>query len=176
MKIDLYLKQPFKQNELIAMGLMLDKRFLDTPAHKGICQELCWKWLKRLSSKAATYDSPKKRMDAFWKEQTLLKAMSRHNTAANNVLIYPHTTYTLNNVQCNFSYRRDIQSRWRIKGGGLYFSFRCPNYNNEKHSIAAYIFRQSGQRLLDPLVLGPVHTNFDRMCAYGNHESTIQNY
>ncbi|WP_218943580.1 hypothetical protein [Exilibacterium tricleocarpae] len=24
--------------------------------------------------------------------------------------------------------------------------------------------------------LGPVHTNFDRMCAYGNHESTIQNY
>ncbi|TQV66692.1 hypothetical protein FKG94_26720 [Exilibacterium tricleocarpae] len=25
-------------------------------------------------------------------------------------------------------------------------------------------------------VLGPVHTNFDRMCAYGNHESTIQNY
>ena len=148
-----YQTAPFKQREIINMGELLKCSAKDTAADNGVCQELAWKWLKRLSTKSDKYGTPKARMDAFWKESTITKAINRHNQSAANQLISPHKLYGLEGVQINFSYRRDVVSRWRMNGGGLFYSFSCPKYNNGKHAIAAYIPKVPGQRLINVEIL-----------------------
>lgn len=144
MNPDEYLTASFSQSLVLRAATKTDPRLKDTPASNGICQELCWKWLKRLSAKPMQYDSPMARMDSLALERTVGKAVERHNVA--NLLTYTHKQYGLEGVDCYLSYQRSVQSKWRIKGGGLYFAFTCPRYGGEKHAIAAYMFRAPGRR------------------------------
>ncbi|MGH1345920.1 MAG: hypothetical protein ACRBN8_30430 [Nannocystales bacterium] len=144
MNLDKYLTAPFNQSGVLRKAVETDPSLKGTHASKGICQELCWKWLKRLSTQAVRYDSPEARMDSLALERTVGKAMDRHNGA--DLMTFTHKQYKLEGVDCYLSYRRDVQSKWRVKGGGLYFAFTCPRYGNGKHAVAAYLFRVEGQR------------------------------
>ncbi|MBV1858764.1 MAG: hypothetical protein KUG77_10160 [Nannocystaceae bacterium] len=144
MNVDDYLTAPFKQSWILKEAIKAKPSLNGTNASQGICQELCWKWLKRISAKPVKYDSPISRMGSLTLDKTVDNAIARHNTA--NLLTHTHEQYHLENVECYFGYRREVQSKWRVRGGGLYFSFTCPRYGGGKHAIAAYIPRVPGRR------------------------------
>lgn len=144
MNLDKYLTARFDQSWVLGEAIEAEPSLEGTKASEGICQELCWKWLKRLSTRPVRYDTPVSRMGSLTLDKTVGKAIERHNAA--NLLTYTHKQYRLKNVECYFDYRRSVQSKWRIEGGGLYFSFTCPRLGGGKHAIAAYMFRTPGRR------------------------------
>jgi hypothetical protein len=151
MDVDYYRKAPFKQSDLLLLAPSL-KMDLGT-AKAGICEELTWKWLKRISTKRHKYINPKARMDAFVQESTFVKAVERHKSNTFDTA----AAYRIGSVRYGFpsnepnSYEKAFQ-RLRLSGGGLFISFTCPNYHDGKHSIGIYIAPTPGIRLLNPNV------------------------
>ncbi|MBC7939438.1 MAG: hypothetical protein H7Z19_06675 [Chitinophagaceae bacterium] len=135
MTVDAFRKYEFNQSEILGMMQGVVK---GTPAAAGICQELCWKWMKRMRTKADKYGTPKDRMEALWKEATVSKAIARHNGA--NQLSVPQDFYNIekNNWQQKWGYDKKMEDQWRTKGGGLFISVTCPRYNDGKHAISFY--------------------------------------
>lgn len=151
MNVDYYRKAPFKQSDLLKLAPFLKIEL--GKAESGICEELSWKWLKRISTKRHQYTDPAARMDAFLKESTFGKAVERHkanffDTAA---------AYKVGPVRHGFprsnpgTYEKAFQ-QLRLHGGGVFLSFTCPKFEDGKHSIAIYIIPTPGTRLLNPNV------------------------
>lgn len=136
MPVDDFKKCAFKQSEVLSMKADAVK---GTSAAKGICQELCWKWMKRMHTKLGKYGTPDGRMNALWNEQTVDKAISRHNDPA-LMKHGPQSGYGIGkqNHARQWGYDKELVSRWHHKGGGLSISFRYANEDNVLHAIAFY--------------------------------------
>jgi len=133
--VDKFRTYEFNQSEILTM---MGGTVKGTAAAKGICQELCWKWMKRMRTKTDKYSTSKGRMDALWKDSTVNKAIDRHNKATQ--LSVPQDFYNIpkNNYQSKWGYDKGMIDNWRLKGGGLFISVACPKYKNEKHAISFY--------------------------------------
>lgn len=127
-------------------------------AGEGICQELCWKWLKRFHQKSTLYPTPLARLTALFKERTINKAIERHNSATYADYIEEKYKISRYEVFHRQGYSETEMNAFRLHGGGVFFSFICPRYRTErdpnpKHAIAFYMLpRPPGSRLLNPLV------------------------
>lgn len=136
MGVDDLRTETFSQSEILGMK---KAEVTGTSAEKGVCQELCWKWMKRLKTKSNKYSTATDRMNALWKDATVDKAIDRHNSATQ--LSVPQQFYNIpkDQYQFAFKYDDDMISKWQLKGGGMFYSVFCPKYNNEKHAIAAWL-------------------------------------
>ena len=101
MAVDDFRKYDFNQSEILNM---MQGTVKGTSAAKGVCQELCWKWMKRMRNKANTYSTAKGRMEALWKDSTVNKAIARHNQAT--LMSVPQDFYNIpkNNSQSKWGY------------------------------------------------------------------------
>jgi hypothetical protein len=151
MNVDSYLQASFKQSDLLKLASFLKIEL--GRAESGICEELTWKWLKRISTKRHKYAKPKDRMDGFVNESTFGKAVELHKSNP----LDKAAAYHMGPVSFGFpasnpgTYEKAFQ-RLRLHGGGLFLSFSCPKYENGKHSIGIYIIPTPGLRLINPSV------------------------
>lgn len=134
MPVDDFKKCAFKQSDVLSV-----RNVKNTSAEKGICQELCWKWMKRMHTKLGKYGTPEKRMEALWNMSTVDKAIGHHNNPA----LMKHGAQSgygieKTNYAWQWGYGRSLVSRWHHKGGGLFISFKYANSDNVLHSIAFY--------------------------------------
>lgn len=125
----------FSQSEILGIK---KNSVQGTEAAGGICQELCWKWMKRLHTKPLAYGTPANRMNGLWKESTVDKAIERHNAAS--LLSVPQTSYNIprNAWIQRWGYDRPMVNQWCITGGGLFLAVECPRYQNRKHAISFF--------------------------------------
>ncbi|MFG6464077.1 hypothetical protein ACG04Q_21070 [Roseateles sp. DXS20W] len=136
MPLDDFKKYEFKQSEVL---FIKEREVAGTSAAKGICQELCWKWMKRMHTKLGKYGTPKDRMNALWKESTVDKAIDHHNNPA-LMKSGAQSGYGIQkgNYARAWGYDMGLVNRWHQKRGGLFISFRYVNDDNVLHAIAFY--------------------------------------
>mgnify|MGYP001612957901 CR=1 FL=1 len=147
MNLNQHLKAAFEQKLVIQFAnSMNNNRFADTQAMAGVCQELCWKWLKRLKRQPLLYSNADTRMNAFFdKQKTIVKAMDRHNHQAKNLHRYPFEYYGFLKSEVNtigLDKHKTIEN-WQKEGGGIFIMFLMSD-GNLSHAIAAYKFPNNG--------------------------------
>jgi hypothetical protein len=152
--VDDFKKEGFDQSEILGMRRFSDPGFAQTHANNGICQELCWKWMKRLKTKANVCSTPKQRMSALWKDKTVDKAVLRHNQLHAALTLYSHRLYGIPDpeVRSRFRYDQDFFEKWMLGAGGLFIAFRSPKHRHEKHAISAYSRKITVQTLNPPIL------------------------
>jgi hypothetical protein len=155
MSVDDFRKEEFDQSDILGMRRFSDPAFAQTHANAGICQELCWKWMKRLKTKTNVYATPKQRMAALWKDNTVDKAVNRHNQLhASFGALYSHRLYGIPDpeVKSRFKYDADFFEKWMLGAGGLFIAFRSPRHRHEKHAISAYSHKITAHALNPPIL------------------------
>ena len=138
MGVDDKLTAKFDQGEILNLYRITDPNFKTTSADAGICQELAWKWMKRLNTKVAKYHSPELRMEALNKFETADKAVTHHNNYTPLTYVFSNYNIPRAAVKSHFHYDKNMLNSWALQGGGLYLSLKIPNRNDEKHAVAAF--------------------------------------
>lgn len=155
MNVMSYLTAPFNQVWLLNDAQQRLQLQLGSAA-TGVCQELCWKWIKRMHRKRNIYNNPILRMGVLLRDSTITKAVTRHQYMTAHPLAFLEERYGISRtlVDHRLNYSFDSMKKFRLHGGGMYLAFTCPNYNNEKHSIAFYMVpsTQSGLRMIQTRV------------------------
>lgn len=150
MNVMSYLIAPFKQRWLLDEAQQRLQLQLGSAA-TGVCQELCWKWIKRMHRKRTIYNTPFIRMGLFLHDPTITKAVTHHQYMSGHPMAFLEERYGISRtvVDHRYSYSFDAMKTFRLHGGGMYLAFTCPNYNHQKHSIAFYMVpsTQSGVKM-----------------------------